>query len=81
MITILHTDAQTVIKWDGNFSKKFEIKQGVCQSGILSTCTHLYKIYENPLLDRLEKIDHGAKIGEIGCSAPACADDVAVASS
>ena len=43
--------------------------------------TYLYKIYENPLLDRLEKNDHEAKIGEIGCAAPACADDVAVASS
>ena len=79
LITSLHTNAQTVIKWDGNFSKKFEIKQGVRQGGILST--DLYKIYENPLLDRLENIDHGAKIGEIGCAAPACADDVAVASS
>ena len=76
-ITSLHTNAQTVIKWVGNFSKKFEIKQGVSQGGILST--DLYKIYENPLLDRLEKNDHGEKIDEIGCATPA--DDVAVASS
>ena len=79
LITSLHTNAQTVVKSDGNFSNKFEIKQGVRQGDILST--YLYKIYENPLLDRLEKIDHGAKKGEIGCAAPACADDVAVASS
>ena len=71
------TRAQTIIKWDGNFSKKFGVKQGVSQVGILST--DLYKIYEKPLLERLEKIDHGAKIDEIGCATSA--DDVAVASS
>ena len=31
-----------------------------------AACTDLYKVYENPLLDRLEKVDHGANIGEIG---------------
>ena len=60
LITSLHTNAQTVIKLDGHFSKKFEIKQGVRQGGILSTDP--YKIYEIPLLDRFGKID------KIGCA-------------
>ena len=41
----------------------------------------LYKVYGNTLLNRLDGIFQGATIGEIGCVAPACADDVAVASS
>ena len=49
------------------------------QGGILST--DLYKVYGNNLLNRLDGIYQGATIGEIGCAAPACADDVAVASS
>ncbi|MCG7879544.1 MAG: reverse transcriptase family protein [Candidatus Thiodiazotropha taylori] len=79
LINSLHRDARSVVKWDGCLSEQFEIQQGVRQGGVLST--DLYKIYANPLLDRLEKIDNGAKIGDIGCAAPACADDVAVASS
>ena len=41
----------------------------------------LYKVYGNTLLNRLDGIFQGATIEEIGCAAPACADDVAVASS
>ena len=79
LINSLHTNARTIVMWDGCLSEQFEIQQGVRQGGVLST--DLYRVYENPLLDRLEKIDQGAKIGEICCAAPACADNVAVASS
>ena len=79
LITSLHTNARTVIKWDGQQSEEFDIEQGVRQGGILST--DLYKVYGNNLLNRLDGIYQGATIGEIGCAAPACADDVAVASS
>ena len=78
MINSLHTNAQTVIKWDGQLSEQLD-KTGSASGGIL--CTDLYKVYENPLLEKLDGIDQGTKIGEIGCAAPACADDVAVASS
>ena len=67
------------LSWDGQLSEQLDIKHGVHQGGILST--DLYKVYKNPLLDRLDGIDQGAKTGEIGCAAPARADDVAVASS
>ena len=68
---LIHTNAQTVIKWDGNFSKKFEIKQGVHQD-VRSMRNRCFTDWKN---------DHGAKKGEIGCAASACTDDVAVASS
>ena len=79
MISSLHSNARTVIKWEGQLSDVFDIGQGVPQGGIMST--DLYKVYENPLLDRLDDIFQGATIGEVKCAAPACADDVANASS
>jgi hypothetical protein len=46
--------------------------------GILST--DLYKLYINPLLDRLETSGLGLKIGNISVSNTACADDIALIS-
>ena len=46
------------------------------QGGILSA--DLYKIYVNPLLDRLSKTGLGAKVGDIICNTSACADDVTI---
>ena len=46
------------------------------QGGILSA--DLYKIYVNPLLDRLNKTGLGAKVGDIICNTRACADDVTI---
>ena len=46
------------------------------QGGILSA--ELYKIYVNPLLDRLNKTGIGAKVGGIICNTSACADDVTI---
>ena len=47
--------------------------------GILSA--DLYKIYVNPLLDRLNHTGLGAKIGNIICNTSACADDITLNSS
>ena len=52
------------------------IEQGVRQGGALSA--DLYKVYVNPLLDRLSNSGLGGKIGNINCCAPTCADDVAL---
>ena len=49
------------------------------QGGILST--DLYKLYINPLLDRLQDIGIGLKIGNINVNNTGCADDIAVLSS
>ena len=40
--------------------------------------TDLYKLYINPLLDRLEASGLGLKIGNISVSNTACADDIAL---
>jgi hypothetical protein len=48
----------------------------VRQGGILSA--DLYKIYVNPLLDRLNKTGIEAKVGGIICNTSACADDVTI---
>jgi hypothetical protein len=46
--------------------------------GILST--DLYKLYINPLLDRLQDVRIGLKIGNINVSNTGCADDIALLS-
>jgi hypothetical protein len=47
---------------------------GVRQGGILST--DLYKLYINPLLDRLQDVGIGLKIGNINVNNTGCADDM-----
>jgi uncharacterized membrane-anchored protein len=51
---------------------------GVRQEGILST--DLYKLYINPLLDRLQDVGIGLKIGNINVNNTGCADDIALLS-
>lgn len=76
IIKCMHTNASSAIKWDGQVSSNFDVGQGVRQGGILST--DLYKLYVNPLLNRLEQSRLGCKIGNVLCNATACADDVAL---
>ena len=70
--------AAYLLKWDGKYSDRFELRQGVRQGGILST--DMYKVYNNKLLDRLDSAMLGVRIGGISCAAPTCADDTAAAS-
>ena len=63
-----------MVKWKGQCSEKFDIKQGVRQGGVLST--DMYTFYLNPFLNRLCETNQGAKIGEVDCTAPATADDL-----
>jgi hypothetical protein len=70
-------NASSCIKWKNQISKSMiSIEQGVRQGGALSA--DLYKVYVNPLLDRLSNSGLGGKIGNINCCAPTCADDVAL---
>ncbi len=50
------------------------VGQGVRQGGILPT--HLYKIYNNKLLEQLEREGDGLHIGTTFMGAPTCADDM-----
>ncbi|KAH3694900.1 hypothetical protein DPMN_082342 [Dreissena polymorpha] len=36
----------------------------------------VYKVYLNPLLDRLREASMGSTIGDVKCEASACADDI-----
>lgn len=74
----LHEGAETAIKWNGHLSTTYTAEQGVRQGGILSA--DMYKIYVNRLLDRLVESPYGGRIGHINCTAPTCADDVAIVS-
>ena len=74
LIHSLHSSAESVVKWQGNCSKPFKVRQGVRQGGILST--DLFKIHSNPLLDRIEDTGRGCYVGEICCAGPTCADDM-----
>ena len=76
LISSLHQDAKSVVKWQGQISEEFCMEQGVCQGGILST--DLYKVYEDSLLDRLCMARNATTIGQVICVVPACADDCAV---
>jgi hypothetical protein len=64
----------TKVKWKGLVSDPFEVNQGVRQGGIPSTTD--YKLYINPLLEKLENSQIGLHIGSTYVGAPTCADDV-----
>ena len=38
----------------------------------------MYKVYDNKLLDRLESVMLGIRIGGVNCISPTCVDDTAV---
>ena len=76
LISSLHEDASSVVKWFGEQSNSFKIHQGVRQGGIVST--DLYKIYQNPLLNRIQHSGLGARVGNVTCNISGCADDLAV---
>jgi hypothetical protein len=76
LIYSLHCNATSAIKWKGDISTFFDMKHGVRQGGILSA--DLYKIYVNPLLEKLINTGIGSKVGDIICNTSACADDVTI---
>lgn len=78
IIQSMHEGAASAIKWNCQISDQFEVLQGVQQGGILST--DLYKLYVNPLLDKLTSSNIGLKIGNIVCNTSAYADDIALMS-
>ena len=75
LISRLHKDASSVMKWFGEQSSSFKIHQGARQGGIVST--DLYKIYQNQLLNRIQHSGLGARVGNVTCNISGCADDLA----
>ncbi|CAG2257578.1 unnamed protein product [Mytilus edulis] len=76
IIQSMHWQSTSAIKWEGMIADEFPVSQGVRQGGILST--DLYKVYVNPLLNRLQQSGLGCKIGNVLCNTTACADDIAL---
>lgn len=74
LIDSLYTEGEEVVKWKGEYSRPYQVKQGVRQGGVLSTS--LYKEYINPLLLDNEKARTGAVIGSVYLGTPTCADDI-----
>ncbi|MES9879579.1 MAG: reverse transcriptase family protein [Sedimenticola sp.] len=74
----LYSDLSSKVKWAGDLSESFPIRQGVRQGGILST--FLYKLYLNDLLDELQSNSVGLSLGTEYAGSPCCADDVVLLS-
>jgi hypothetical protein len=55
-------------------SRKYEVRQGVRQGGVLST--HLYKLYLHELLVQLQRHAEGLYLGPYFLGSPTCADDL-----
>ena len=73
VVSDLYSDMSSKVKWHGELSDKFSIRQGVRQGAILSP--DLYKMYVKPLPDELKKNAIGAHIGTIYVGTLAVADD------
>ena len=67
------------LKLNGKASYQKNLKSNKESGGTLSA--DLYKIYINQLLDLMQESNLGAKISNINCCAPTCADDIALAGS
>ena len=74
IINSLYQDTRSAVKWRGEISKHFRVEQGVRQGGILRT--DFYKVYNDGLLDRLQKQKKRHK--NWTCHLCACADDTVV---
>ena len=78
LIRACYSDIQSCVMENGVCSSWFEIRQGVRQGGVLSTW--LYILYIDDLLNDLDKLGVGAKLGDIDCGSPCHADDLALLS-
>ncbi|CAC5399980.1 unnamed protein product [Mytilus coruscus] len=78
VIQNLYSNMSTEVKWNNHISKRFQIKQGVRQGGILST--HFYKSYIQDLPIELEKRAPGLSIGLEYFGSLVCADDIVLMS-
>ena len=69
----LYTDNVETIRWKGEDSEQYIIRQGVRQGGV--TSTDLYKLFTNDRLLSLERSGMGLYIGSTFIGATAVADD------
>jgi len=74
LLANLYTNNDAHVSWNGINSKKFVIKNGVRQSGIVSPV--LFCVYIDGLLCMLRDSNVGCFIGDVSVGALAYADDV-----
>ncbi len=74
LIKSLHSDCKESVRWQGENSREYTVKQGIRQGGILST--ELYKQYIDGLLHSMEELDLGVRIGTTYMGTPTCCDDI-----
>ena len=74
LIDSLQAGAVSAVKWGGVVSERFQVGQGVRQGGVMSA--DQYKVYVDPVLHTFERASVGARVGNISCSSPSCADDM-----
>ena len=72
VIDDLYVGGNEVIRWNGQYSTSYQVKQGVKQGGILSPC--LYKLYLYDLLEKLKTSNIGLSIGCTFVGTPTCAE-------
>ena len=63
-----------VVKWNGSYSKPFDVTRGTRQGSVLST--YLFNIFINQLLLDLNNCDAGVRIGDTLYNSMAYADDI-----
>ena len=78
IITSLHVEANTMVKWDNKLSAQITLQQGIRQGAKLSSL--MYKRFNNDLINTLQNVPEGVKLGNIDLTAPTCADDIALLS-
>ena len=74
LLKSLQENSKTKVKGQGQLSPTFTNQQGICQGDVFSA--DLYKLYNNKLLNRIQRSKKTANTGNIPIQAPACADDV-----
>ena len=73
-VNTAYSDISSYVKWEHIRGTSFPVKQGVRQGGTLSA--PLYKLYIQPLLEKLEDSKLGLSLGGAHIGTPTCADDM-----
>jgi hypothetical protein len=72
----MYSEMTAEVKWAGLISEAFKVEQGLLQGGV--TSGNMWKVYENPLLLRLQASNTGLKVGTVYLGTVTIADDKAL---
>ena len=76
ILAIMYSNIEAQVKWNGYFSDKFKINNGVKQGGVISPV--LFNLYTDSLIERITKSHVGCHIGNVSTSIIMYADDIAL---